>query len=173
MPDTVKASWQDEVYEALKAAKIKFFSYVPDGGHKQLIIRCNEDPDVTAVPLTIESEGVSLAAGLHLGGERAVMLIQSSGVGNIINMLSLADNGRFPFLTLVTMRGDFGEGNPWQNIMGRATQETMEAMNVRVLRAETEAEVIEVVKAAITMAFGAETSVAVLLSQRLLGAKAF
>ena len=173
MPDTVKASWQDEVYEALKAAKIKFFSYVPDGGHKQLIIRCNEDPDVTAVPLTIESEGVSLAAGLHLGGERAVMLIQSSGVGNIINMLSLADNGRFPFLTLVTMRGDFGEGNPWQNIMGRASQETMEAMNVRVLRAETEADVVAVVKAAITMAFGAETSVAVLLSQRLLGAKAF
>jgi sulfopyruvate decarboxylase TPP-binding subunit len=173
MLDKPKTKWQDEVYEILKAAKIKYFTYVPDGGHKDLIIRCNEDPEVTAVPLTIECEGVAFAAGVHLGGERAVMLIQSSGVGNIINMLSLIDNGRFPFLTLVTMRGDFGEGNPWQMAAGRAAQETMEAMNVRVLRAETEADVIDVVKAAVTMAFGAESSVAVLLSQRLLGAKAF
>ena len=173
MADTPKPSWQQEVYETLKAAKIKFFTYVPDGGHKQLIIRCNEDPDVVAVPLPIETEGVAFAAGAHLGGTRSVLLMQSSGVGNCINMLSLIDNGRFPFLTLVTMRGDFGEGNPWQNAMGRATQATLEAMNVRVLRAETEADVIPVVKAAISMAFGAEIAVAVLLSQRLLGAKAF
>jgi hypothetical protein len=41
------------------------------------------------------------------------------------------------------------------------------------LRVETEADVIPVIKAAISMAFGAEIAVAVLLSQRLLGAKAF
>src|SRR5258706_201745 len=113
MADTPIKPWQELVYDLLKAANIKFFTYVPDGGHKQLIIRCNEDPDVTAVPLTIETEGVAFAAGAHLGGKRSVLLQQGSGVGNCINMLSLIDNGRFPFLTLVTMRGDFGEGNPW------------------------------------------------------------
>ena len=173
MSETPKPAWQDEVYETLKAANVKYFSYVPDGGHKRLIIRCTEDPEVTAVPLTIESEGVAFAAGVHLGGGRAVMLMQSSGVGNCINMLSLIDNGRFPFLTLVTMRGDYGEGNPWQMAMGKASQEVMEAMNVRVLRAETEADVIPAVKAAISMAYTAEISVAVLLSQRLIGAKSF
>lgn len=173
MADTPKKSWQEQVYDVLKAANIKFFTYVPDGGHKQLIIRCNEDPDVTAVPLTIESEGVAFAAGAHLGGKRSVLLMQGSGVGNCINMLSLIDNGRFPFLALVTMRGDFGEGNPWQMAMGRAVQPTLEAMNVRCLRAETEADVVPVVEAAIKMSFGAEIAVAVLLSQRLLGAKAF
>jgi len=63
MADMLKKPWQEQVYDLLKAANIKFFTYVPDGGHKQLIIRCNEDPDVTAVPLTIETEGVAFAAG--------------------------------------------------------------------------------------------------------------
>jgi sulfopyruvate decarboxylase alpha subunit len=173
MAEAPKKIWQEQVYDLLKAANIKFFTYVPDGGHKHLIVRCNEDPDVTAVPLTIETEGVAFAAGAHLGGKRAVLLMQGSGVGNCINMLSLIENGRFPFLALVTMRGDFGEGNPWQMAMGRAVQPTLEAMNVRCLRAETEADVVPVVEAALKMAFGAEIPVAVLLSQRLLGAKAF
>ena len=42
--------------------------------------------------------------------------MQSSGTGNCVNMLSLIKGGRFPFLTLVSMRGDFGEGNPWQEL---------------------------------------------------------
>ena len=112
MTDSIKPPWQDQMYDLLRKAKVDIFSYVPDGGHKQVIIRCNADPEVTAVPLTTEQEGVALAAGVHLGGKRSVLLMQSSGVGNCINMLSLIDIGRFPFLGIVTMRGEFGEGNP-------------------------------------------------------------
>jgi hypothetical protein len=71
--------------------------------------------------LTTEEEGIALAAGAWLGGQRAVLLMQSSGVGNCINMLSLPVNCRMPFLTLVTMRGEWGEFNPWQVPMGTAT----------------------------------------------------
>jgi sulfopyruvate decarboxylase alpha subunit len=173
MTDSVKLPWQDQMYDLLKKAKVDIFSYVPDGGHKQVIIRCNADPEVTAVPLTTEQEGVALAAGVHLGGKRSVLLMQSSGVGNCINMLSLIDIGRFPFLGIVTMRGEFGEGNPWQLNMGRAVQATLEPVGVHCLRAETEADVAEVVQAGITMAFGSEMAVCVLLSQRLIGAKPF
>jgi sulfopyruvate decarboxylase alpha subunit len=165
--------WQDQLYDLLKGAGVRFFSYVPDAGHKLMIERSQADPDVTAVPLTTEEEGVALAAGSHLGGARAVLLMQSSGVGNCINMLSLVQNGRFPFLTIVTMRGDFGEGNPWQMPMGRAAQPVLEAMGVRCLRAEHPTDVGPVAEAAITMAFQSEISVAILLSQRLIGAKAF
>ena len=173
MTDSPKLPWQDQMYDLLRKAKVDIFSYVPDGGHKRMIIRCNEDPDVTAVPLTTEQEGVALAAGVHLGGKRSVLLMQSSGVGNCINMLSLIDIGRFPFLGIVTMRGEFGEGNPWQLNMGRAVQATLEPVGVHCLRAETEADVAEVVQAGITMAFGSEMAVCVLLSQRLIGAKPF
>ena len=89
-------------------------AYVPDAGHTRLIERVHAAPAMTPVVLTTEEEGVALCAGAWLGGERSVLLMQSSGVGNCINMLSLIRLGRFPFLTLVTMRGEWGEVNPWQ-----------------------------------------------------------
>jgi sulfopyruvate decarboxylase TPP-binding subunit len=47
-----------------------------------------------------------LLAGAHLGGQRAVLAMQSSGVGNCINLLSLIQIAQFPFVALVSMRGD-------------------------------------------------------------------
>ena len=129
--------WQDEVYDLLRQHNVTQIAYVPDAGHKILIERALADPAVHAVALTTEEEGVALLAGADLGGARGVLLMQSSGAGNCINMLSLTAGGRFPFLTLVSMRGDFGEGNPWQYPMGQATQKVLEAMGVIVLRAET------------------------------------
>jgi sulfopyruvate decarboxylase TPP-binding subunit len=99
--------------------------------------------------------------------------MQSSGVGNCINMLSLIKGARFPFLTLVSMRGDFGEGNPWQFPMGQATQPALAAMGVICLRIEHPEEVASTMSAALTMAFKSGQAVAVLLSQQLIGAKPF
>ena len=69
-----------------------------------------------------------MLAGAWLGGERGVLLLQSSGVGNCINMLSLPVICHMPLLMLVTMRGDWGEFNPWQIPMGQGTQAALEAM---------------------------------------------
>src|SRR5437667_5051802 len=112
--------WQDQLYDLLRRNDVTQFAYVPDAGHKTLINRSLADPGVHSVALTTEEEGVALLAGADLGGARGVLLMQSSGVGNCINMLSLTQGGRFPFLALVSMRGDFGEGNPWQYQMGQA-----------------------------------------------------
>src|SRR5437762_12205437 len=126
--------WQSQVYDLLRRNRVTQFAYVPDAGHKILIDRSIADPDVHSVALTTEEEGVALLAGADLGGERGVLLMQSSGVGNCINMLSLISGGRFPFLTLVSMRGDFGEGNPWQYPMVQATEPVLEAMGVLCVR---------------------------------------
>ena len=103
-------SWQDALYDLLRANGVTQFAYVPDAGHRVLIDRSLADPDAHSIPLTTEEEGVALAAGADLGGARSVLLMQSSGVGNTINFLSLISGCRFPFLTIVSMRGDFGEG---------------------------------------------------------------
>lgn len=165
--------WQDGLYDQLRSAGVSIFSHVPDAGHRILIDRSLADPEATCVPLTSEQEGVGIAAGAHLGGKRAILMMQSSGVGNCINQLSLIQHGAFPFLAIVSMRGDFGEGNPWQFAMGRAVEPTLTAMGVQCLWANSEAEVPQVTAAALTMAFKSERAVAILLSQRLLGAKAF
>src|SRR5579883_1516935 len=110
--------WQAEVYAALKRARISQIGYVPDAGHAALIAAAHADPAMQAVVLTTEEEGVALAAGAWLGGERAALLMQSSGVGNCINMLSLARACCFPVLMVITMRGEWEEFNPWQVPMG-------------------------------------------------------
>ena len=79
--------------------------------------------------------------------------------------------GRFPLLMLVTMRGEWAEFNPWQVPMGRGTQGALEAVGVRVMRAETAADLIETVAAAAALAYEADQQIAVLIGQRLIGKK--
>src|SRR5436305_2587584 len=166
-----QTGWQHELYDLLREHGVTQFGYVPDAGHSILIDRSLGDPDVQSIALTTEEEGVALIAGADLGGARAVLLMQSSGVGNCINMLSLIKAGRFPFLTFVSMRGDFGEGNPWQFAMGQATAPALAAIGVICLRIEHADDVVPAATAALTMAFKSGQAVAVLLSQRLIGAK--
>lgn len=165
--------WPAAIFRVLKASAVAQVSYVPDAGHAALIRRVEAEPGMRGIVLTTEEEGVALAAGAWLGGERSALLMQSSGVGNCVNMLSLIRMGRFPFLALVTMRGEWGEFNPWQTPMGTATEAALRLMDVHVLRATEPDEVGAVVEAAAMMAYEAGTPSAVLLSQRLIGAKVF
>jgi sulfopyruvate decarboxylase alpha subunit len=165
------SDWRDEIFATLKAAGIRQVGYVPDAGHARLIELCRDDPEIRAVPLTTEEEGVALAAGSWLGGQRAALLMQSSGVGNCINMLSLAKTCRFPLVMLVTMRGEWAEFNPWQVPMGSKTQAALELCDVLVYRVEQPEEAAETVTAALDIAFNGDLATAVLLSQRLIGAK--
>jgi sulfopyruvate decarboxylase alpha subunit len=167
------SSWQAQVYAALKAARVTQLAYVPDAGHAQLIAAAHADPEMHAVVLTTEEEGIALAAGAWLGGQRAVLLMQSSGVGNCINMLSLPVNCRMPFFTLITMRGEWAEFNPWQVPMGAATPAVLATAGVHVRRADRPDDVAELVAASAALAFDSAVPVAVLFSQRLIGAKVF
>jgi len=165
------AEWPMAVYDTLRAAGVSHMSYVPDAGHSALIRRFSEDPDVITNVLTTEEEGIAIAVGSWLGGKRSVLLLQSSGVGNCINMLSLPVQARFPLLMLVTMRGEWAEFNPWQVPMGQATEAALKAIGITVLRAETGADLVETVEQAASMAFDADQQIAVLIGQRLLGKK--
>ncbi len=164
-------NWPYEIYQALRAADVRQMSYVPDAGHSRLIELFRQDPDVRSIVLTTEEEGIAVAAGAWLGGQRSVVLMQSSGVGNCVNMLSLAAIGRFPLLMIVTMRGEWSEFNPWQVPMGRATEPTLAAIGVRTMRADTADDLVATVRSAAALAFQADQQIAVIISQRLLGAK--
>jgi sulfopyruvate decarboxylase alpha subunit len=144
---------------------------VPDAGHSELIELLTSDKDVISNVLTTEEEGIAIAAGAWLGGLRSVLLMQSSGVGNCINMLSLATISRFPLLMLVTMRGEWAEFNPWQVPMGRATEPALNAIGVRTLRADTGEDLVDAVGSAAALAYEADQQIAVLISQRMLGKK--
>lgn len=165
------AAWQQAIFKVLKDGGVRQIAYVPDAGHSHAIRCAAADPDIEDVVLTTEEEGVALCAGAWLGGQRAVLLMQSSGVGNCVNMFSLLSAADFPFFTLVTMRGEYAEFNRWQGPMGKATQAALELMGIHVMRASRPEEVEAVVSAGFDAAFEGGERVAVLLSQSLIGRK--
>ncbi|MEE9560537.1 MAG: thiamine pyrophosphate-binding protein [Acidiferrobacterales bacterium] len=163
--------WPDDIFAVLKAAEVGQVVYVPDAGHARLIELCQMDDGIKTVPLTTEEEGIAVLAGAWLGGERGVLLMQSSGVGNCLNMLAMVQECRFPFLTLVTMRGEWGEFNPWQLPMGQSAARLLRDMGVIVQPVNEAKQVGETVNAAARLAFDANRAVAVLISQRIIGFK--
>ena len=165
------SAWPEQIYRVLKDAGVAQASYVPDAGHTKLIQLLHADPAIATTVLTTEEEGVALSAGAWLGGQRSVLLLQSSGVGNCINMLSLMATCRFPLLAIVTMRGEWAEFNPWQMPMGRATPGALELMGVKVMRVDEAEQAAETVASAATLAFDSDQQIAVLLSQRMIGRK--
>ena len=169
--ETPARPWARDIYATFKRLKIAQVAYVPDAGHTQLINDCEAVKDMKVVSLTTEQEGVAMRAGGWLGGDRGALLMQSSGAGNCMNMLSLAPEARFPLLMLVTMRGEWGEFNPWQIAMGQGTQKLLEDAGCIVQRVDRAEEVGEVIFAAGTMAFSTNRPIAVLIGQRIVGFK--
>lgn len=159
--------------EIFRAQKIRQVAYVPDTGAKRLIELVNAEPGMTAVPLTTEEEGVALAVGACLGGDKVALLIQSSGAGNCINMLGMVVECRVPVLMLVTMRGTWGEFNPWQIPMAEATAPALAAIGCVIKRVDDAAQAAPVISAACQLAYNTNRPVAVLLDQRLVGTKEF
>ncbi len=165
--------WPRDIFEALAALDVRQVAYVPDAGHTELLARCAAARALRMVVLTTEEEGVALLAGAWLGGERGVLLMQSSGVGNCVNLFSLARVCRFPLLMLVTMRGEAGEFNPWQLPMGENAAEILRLAGVQVARVEAPEEVGAAVAEAGRTAFEGAAAAAVLIAQRLVGTKSF
>ena len=165
--------WPDEVHRELAAGGVRLVGYVPDAGHKRLIELCQADPAMRAIVLTTEEEGIGLAAGAWLGGARSVLLMQSSGVGNLVNVLGMVKVCRFPLLMIVTMRGEPGEFNPWQVPMGEATARVLETMGVAVRQAGEAQTVAAHVRAALRIAYQAQGAEAVLIAQQVIGIKSF
>ncbi|MBI2295937.1 MAG: phosphonopyruvate decarboxylase [Betaproteobacteria bacterium] len=168
---TKSTGWPDAIHRVLRENGVRQVAYVPDTGHARLIELAHADRRMRAIPLTTEEEGVALLAGAWLGGERGALLMQSSGVGNCINMLGIVQSYRFPLLMLVTMRGQWGEFNPAQVPMGQATPAVLASIGVVVQEVDDAVRVEETVAAAAGLVFGAGRAVAVLISQRVIGAK--
>jgi sulfopyruvate decarboxylase alpha subunit len=172
-PNTPAQHWADHLFALLKQHEIRQVALVPDAGHARLIRHCLADAAMQVVTLTTEEEGIALLTGAWLGGDKGVLLMQSSGVGNCINMLSLAINHRTPMPMIVTMRGDFGEFNPAQVPMGQATQPVLEAMGTLVNRADSPDDIAACVEATLKFAYNTYRPTATLIGQRVIGAKTF
>lgn len=165
--------WPEDIFETLLRHRVRQVAYVPDAGHRRLIELCLDADELVAVPLTTEEEGVALLAGAWLGGERGVLLMQSSGVGNCVNLFSLTRVCRLPLLMLVTMRGEAGEFNPWQVPMGRNAASLLETCGIEPHPVHDRTDLAATVDRAAAAVFEQSSAAAVLISQQVLGVKSF
>ena len=162
------SGWPDRIHAVLKRNNITQVGYVPDNGHARLISLCQQDNEIADVVMTTEAEGPGLVLGATLGGKRAALLMQSSGVGNCFNMFSILRSCGAPCLIIVTMRGEFDDFNPWQVPMGSLTETMLKQFGFLTYRVERAEDVEEIVAAGCNMAYGGNLQVAVLLAQRLI-----
>jgi sulfopyruvate decarboxylase alpha subunit len=165
--------WSADVFREMKARDIETVCTVPDGGLTRLLKMIEADRAMRLVTLSTEQEGIGIATGCWAAGKRAMIAMQSSGVGNCINALGLPAAYRAPCLMLVTMRGQWGEFNPWQVPMGMGTRPALEAVGVKCYPVDRPEEVGDTFVAAADIAFNSRVSAAVLISQRIIGAKGF
>ena len=173
MAETTYEIWPDEIFQLLNAHGVQQVAYVPDSGHARLIQLCHASSEIKAIATTTEEEGIALLAGAWLGGQRGALLMQSSGAGNCLNMLSLTRTCRLPLLMLITMRGQWGEFNPWQVPMGQNTEPMLKLAGVLTFAVDDGRQVKATVEAAAQMAFEGPAATAVLISQQIMGAKTF
>ncbi len=167
------AEWSSAMFDILREAGIKTFAHVPDAGNDRLIAIAEEHNDTRALLLTTEEEGVAICAGADLVGQRAILCMQSSGLGNCLNYLSLAKGARFPVLMMISMRGDYGEQNPWQYPMGEAAETLLQAMDVQIFKVEQRDDLETATIAAVNASGKGTQSAAIVLGQKFLGAKGF
>ena len=118
-----------------KAQDLGFSSYtgVPCSYLKHFISCVISSPDIDYVPVVNEGDGIAFAAGVYLGGQYPVVMLQNSGLGNAVNPItSLLQNFEIPILILVTLRGDPASDpdEPQHRLMGQITCDLLNLMGI-------------------------------------------
>jgi sulfopyruvate decarboxylase subunit alpha len=143
--------------------------YVPDNPLSFVLDEFQRrDTGIRLVLATREEEAFGIAAGLYLGGRRASVMLQSSGLGNSLNALTtLVVPYQVPMLILVSMRGDDGEWNAAQAPMGRAVRPILDAVGIPHVTVETAEGAAEMIQLSAVAAFAARIPNACLLPRKL------
>jgi sulfopyruvate decarboxylase beta subunit len=121
---------EEQVIEILKAQHIDLAATLPCDRIKRLLPLI--DRDFKTVKMTREENGVGICAGFYLGGKRPIMLIQSTGLGNMLNaLLSLNVTYGIPLPIIASWRGVYKEKIPAQNPLGQALPGILKASNIK------------------------------------------
>ncbi|MEE9593984.1 MAG: sulfopyruvate decarboxylase subunit beta [Candidatus Hydrothermarchaeales archaeon] len=156
---------EEEVVQVVKDAGIDLLASFPCDRVKNLFAAFEEQ--FTQVTVTREEEGVGVCAGAALAGAKAAMLVQSSGVGNMINALvSLTKLYELPLPILISWRGVYKEKIPAQVPMGRYLAGILDAIQVDWTEVHERADIPKIADG-IEKAFSSNSVHAVLMSPKI------
>lgn len=119
----------EEIIRALESAGVDLFVTLPCEKARPLINRVSRN--FRHIELATEEEGVGICAGAFLAGAKPAILVQSSGVGRMINAIcSLTKVYKLPLLAFVSWRGVYKEGIPAQVPLGVRLPKILSAIDV-------------------------------------------
>lgn len=132
------SSTEPLVREALHRHGIDLVLTVPCKFLATLIREVTEDRRFQLIYPSREEEGLGIAAGAYLAGRKAVMLIQNSGLGNMVNgYCSLNQFYEIPLCMIISHRGDESEKVPAQVPMGKITEDLLNLLKIDCIRLDT------------------------------------
>ena len=123
-----------EALQGLKEAGIDFVSGLPDGWQRNLHELVDADPDIRYVPVCNEGVGFSVCAGAWLGGRKAALIMENSGLrvaSEYIARISLGTG--VPVVLLLSYRGDVGETEHWGIPHGIVVEPLLRALRIPYL----------------------------------------
>jgi sulfopyruvate decarboxylase subunit beta len=119
----------DDVCSAVEHSGVNLVLQLPCGRIAPLLnALCDRFRDI---PLSREEEGVGIAAGAAMAGAKPLMIVQSSGIGNMVNaLMSLTKLYELPLPIFVSQRGVYNENIAAQIPMGKNLPHILEAMGI-------------------------------------------
>jgi sulfopyruvate decarboxylase subunit alpha len=140
-PPSPRPAVEPLMLDALAQHGIDLAITVPCKYIARLIVEAEQDARFTVLCPSREEEGLGIAAGAALAGRGAVMLLQNSGLGNMVNAYcSLNLYYDLPLCLIVSQRGDELERVPAQVPMGARTIRLLELLGIRVVELDTPAD---------------------------------
>ena len=118
--------------EPAKANGFKTWAGVPCSFLTPFINSVIDDPDMVYISSANEGDAVATATGAALGGQRAVAMMQNSGLGNAVSPLSSLNwVFRIPVLLIITLRGEPGlPDEPQHELMGQITGRILDELKI-------------------------------------------
>ena len=123
--------FEEQLLEILRKNSINVLLTNPCAHLQTIFSLLADTEDFDVLEITREEHGVGIAAGAYMAGKKPAMLIQSTGIGNILNTVaSLTLTYQFPLLIIASWRGVIDEPIAAQNIFGGAVQKLLSALEI-------------------------------------------
>src|SRR6201988_457316 len=147
----MKEAVANEVVEGLKEAGVKFASFLPDSWLRPIYARISQDPHFLTIPVSNEGVGVGLCCGAWLGGMKAVMLMENTGVRMACDQLArLGMSVGLPCLMIIPYRGDIGDKPTYAVAHGKTMLPVLEALQIPYLIVRDEGQIRQAIRRCLT-----------------------
>ena len=125
------------IIDGLKEANVSIVAALPESLLGDVYREVPKDPDLRYVPVSNEADMPGIVAGAYLGGKRAVMFMENSGLRQACEPIArFAFNNHLPLVMMMAYRGDWGEYNWWGIPHGQTMEPILDALRIpyRIVR---------------------------------------